>query len=225
MQISLFLVCVLLAAASSAPDGIVLRELEKELEESFQLGGELLVDRKSTDKNGLTEAEKDDILGYHNDVRSNVEPSASNMLKMKWSDELATIAQDYADKCIWGHNGERSSGSSFWYVGENIFLSSYYNGKYTVDRWASEESDYTYSSNSCSGVCGHYTQVAWASSEYLGCGAKKCSSLEGLSWSNAVIVVCNYGNGGNFRGYRPYNEGTSCSQCPSGTTCENGLCA
>ena len=28
-----------------------------------------------------------------------------------------------------------------------------------VDGWVSEKKDYHYSSNSCSGMCGHYTQV------------------------------------------------------------------
>lgn len=29
---------------------------------------------------------------------------------------------------------------------------------------------------------------------------------------------------GNVKGKRPYQEGTPCSQCPSGYRCENKLC-
>jgi len=40
-----------------------------------------------------------------------------------WSEELARVAQNYADMCIWSHNSGRSSqASSFYYVGENIYV-------------------------------------------------------------------------------------------------------
>ena len=31
-----------------------------------------------------------------------------------------------------------------------------------VGMWVDEKADYNYASNSCSNVCGHYTQVVWA---------------------------------------------------------------
>ena len=31
-----------------------------------------------------------------------------------------------------------------------------------VNLWVAEEADYNYASNTCSKVCGHYTQVVWA---------------------------------------------------------------
>ncbi|XP_021358308.1 peptidase inhibitor 16-like [Mizuhopecten yessoensis] len=82
---------------------------------------------------GFTAAEKQDIVDHHNDVRSNVQPTASNMLKLKWNDELAATAQSHADKCIFRHNRERSSSTSFSYVGENLALYNTYNAQAVVE--------------------------------------------------------------------------------------------
>ena len=64
-----------------------------------------------------------------------------------------------------------------------------------------------YSSNSCSGVCGHYTQIVWRSTTEVGCGLRVCTtgspfdSHPGATWT---MVVCDYRPPGNFRGQRPY---------------------
>ena len=79
-----------------------------------------------------------------------------------WNDDLAQVAQNYADNCVFEHNSNRASQqSTFTSVGENLFAGSG-QANYTsaVLSWYNEVQDYTYSSNSCSGVCGHYTQVS-----------------------------------------------------------------
>ena len=65
-----------------------------------------------------------------------------------------------------------------------------------VDRWASELANYDYDTNTCTGVCGHYTQIVWATSLRLGCGSANCS--------NNYVVYCNYGPPGNYVGRSPY---------------------
>lgn len=188
--------------------------------------------QSDTQKRQITSDQKK-YLDAHNAARSNVNPSAANMKKMKWSDDLAVVAQNYANKCIWGHNSARTTEtkvltSEFSYVGENLYAtsSSTVDPTYAVENWDSEKKDYTYSSNTCSDVCGHYTQVVWANSEYLGCASKTCTSISGLpsSYTGGTIVVCNYGNGGNRRGVKPYVSGASCSSCPGGYTCSGNLC-
>ena len=87
-----------------------------------------------------------------------------------WNDELAQVAQTWADQCRVDplqHNPDRSSqSSSFNYVGENIGFSTNLNEPSTeiVRRWYDEVQDYTFGpvggSNVCSAVCGHYTQVS-----------------------------------------------------------------
>uniref|UniRef100_A0A8W8L0R5 SCP domain-containing protein n=1 Tax=Magallana gigas TaxID=29159 RepID=A0A8W8L0R5_MAGGI len=188
---------------------------------------------RSTRQRRQASTASQEYLDAHNDARSIVSPTATNMLKMKWSAELATVAENYAKKCIWGHNAARTSDtqaltSQFSYVGENLYVTSRSTASPTaaVKAWDDEKTDYTYSTKACSAVCGHYTQVVWANSEYVGCAAHTCSSFTGLSssFNGGTIVVCNYGPGGNYNKQFPYLTGTPCSACPSGTTCAKNLC-
>lgn len=134
----------------------------------------------------------------HNEVRS-----AHGVGPLTWSAALAATAQAWAEQCVdvtapaglVDHNPDRSAGHPY-YVGENIYGSGgAASGVDAVALWAAEEADYDYGTNSCSGVCGHYTQIVWASSLEVGCGIHSCP---GLTYGNTV--VCNYGPGGNSGG-------------------------
>ncbi|VDO05837.1 unnamed protein product [Rodentolepis nana] len=96
-----------------------------------------------------------------------------------------------------------------------------------VEMWYNETKYYSYGSNYCSRVCGHYTQVVWAKSLKLGCAYKVCSPF--TVWENtynsAFFVACQYSPAGNFNGQKPYMSGTKCTMCPSGyKACDKGLC-
>jgi pathogenesis-related protein 1 len=141
------------------------------------------------------------ITAAHNEVRA-----AHGVGPMSWNAALAATAQAWADGCtddeapvgLIDHNAGRSDGHPY-YVGENVYGSSGgASGPGAVELWASEESDYDYDANTCSGVCGHYTQVVWATSVDLGCGISTCPDL-----TYGTSIVCNYGPGGN-NGSRPY---------------------
>ncbi len=59
----------------------------------------------------------------------------------------------------------------------------------------------------CSGgMCGHYTQIVWRSTQKLGCGIKVCTknSPFGASFPTWTYVVCNYQPPGNIIGQKPY---------------------
>lgn len=134
------------------------------------------------------------ITAAHNAVRG-----AHGVGDITWDDDLAAVAQAWADGCQWGHNDGRSDNYP-GYVGENIYGSSGVpTGQAVVSAWASEEADYDYESNSCSDVCGHYTQIVWADSTKLGCAIASCPGGQ-----VANFVVCNYAPGGNYQGQRPY---------------------
>jgi pathogenesis-related protein 1 len=130
---------------------------------------------------------------------------------MEWDQALADIAADYAEQCTWRHNANRSDNYS-GYVGENMALFS--SGwsvsslvESTLTNWVEGEiSNYDYASNSCSGTCGHYTQVVWRDTEHVGCAVQQCATVTNLSssWDNAYLLVCNYSPGGNFNGQQPY---------------------
>jgi pathogenesis-related protein 1 len=142
------------------------------------------------------------ITELHNQVRAEV-----GVGPMTWDPDLAAIAQAWAETCtdnqapagLIDHNPNRSDDYP-GYVGENVYGSG---GNATpgdaVGLWASEKANYDYDSNTCSGICGHYTQIVWADSVKLGCGIHDCP---GLSFGSTI--VCNYAPGGNVGGQRPY---------------------
>ncbi|XP_066918983.1 uncharacterized protein [Clytia hemisphaerica] len=174
--------------------------------------------------NELSDTQKVALLQLHNAFRSMVQPSASNMYKMVWDDDLERISKDFAGKCIVAHNPERhKEAKRFDWVGENIAWGTgscgdkdcgdVYEG---VKRWFTESKSYNYDSGECSGKCTLYTQMVWWESNKLGCGAKRCG--------DRTILVCNYAPGGNYVGQRPYTHGKPCSKCPDNLTCEDNLC-
>ncbi|XP_046352475.1 GLIPR1-like protein 1 [Haliotis rufescens] len=181
-------------------------------------------DKQNTAITGFSAAEKQNIVDKHNEYRRI--PNAADMLLMSWDNELEALAQGWAAQCKFAHNPNRTIASSTSPIGENLSIKApSYNEVSSVTSWYNEVSDYTYSSNTCSATCGHYTQVIWASSYKIGCGIKFCSTIEGSTITNGYVVICNYLPAGNFRGEKPYKEGASCSQCPADRqTCENKLC-
>nr|XP_033806778.1 GLIPR1-like protein 1 isoform X2 [Geotrypetes seraphini] len=156
----------------------------------------------------------------HNTYRSLVNPPASNMLYMTWDPSLARVARSWGRRCVFEHNRYLHSGKihpTFKFAGENLWKGGGYPGHYSISAWHAEVKNYDYARHKCTDVCGHYTQVVWASSYKLGCAAVKCNQ------GRSVIVVCNYAPPGNYRGVKPYEEGEPCSACPK-DSCENNLC-
>lgn len=155
----------------------------------------------------------DEMICAHN-ARRGTSPTPTPvppLEDMTWDSALAEIAAGYARQCQWQHNPDRSDNYP-GYVGENLALFS--SGwpqdtivESTLNGWVEREApDYDYASNSCSGVCGHYTQVVWRNSTKVGCAVHQCDSINvgGTPWNNAYFVVCNYAPGGNYVGQRPY---------------------
>jgi pathogenesis-related protein 1 len=143
------------------------------------------------------------ITAAHNAVRARV---GVKMAPLSWDERLAASAQAWANQCVdttspkglIDHNPKRSIGFP-WYVGENIYASSgTATAKGAVLSWASEQQNYDYAHNTCAGTCGHYTQLVWAKSVFLGCAIASCPKLRFSS-----SIVCDYAPGGN-NGGRPY---------------------
>ncbi|XP_049571736.1 peptidase inhibitor 16 isoform X1 [Orcinus orca] len=170
----------------------------------------------------LSDDEKHVMVELHNLYRSQVSPPAANMLQMRWDEELAAFAKAYAQQCVWGHNKERGR------RGENLFAitDEGLDVPLAMEEWHHEREHYNLSAATCATgqMCGHYTQVVWAKTERIGCGAHFCEKLQGVEETDIHLLVCNYEPPGNVKGQRPYQEGTPCSQCPLGYHCENSLC-
>ncbi|XP_022108764.1 uncharacterized protein LOC110989015 [Acanthaster planci] len=167
----------------------------------------------------------DEIAAYldkHNQLRGQTVPPAADMKYMIWDSDLATMAQQWSDMCIWDH-GQPTNISPFSSIGQNLYITSggtptrRINGTGPVQAWYDEDQYYTYESNSCqtNKVCGHYTQVVWATSYAVGCAQAYCATATGIAWEDTIIVTCNYGPAGNYN-RQPYISGTPCTQCDSG---------
>jgi hypothetical protein len=140
-------------------------------------------------------AELSGITAAHNRVRAEV-----SVDPLVWNGDLAALADSFIADCAFMHStqSDRSDKAGFDYIGENLYMSGGFQptGEDVSDSWASEKADYNHASNSCAGVCGHYTQQVWSTTTDLGCAMKACG--------NGFIVSCEYGPGGNYQGQRPY---------------------
>ncbi|XP_053466921.1 cysteine-rich venom protein pseudechetoxin [Ictalurus furcatus] len=159
---------------------------------------------------------QDEIVNVHNAFRRAVVPTASNMLKMNWSEEVATSAQDWANTCAMAHGPPSSRMLGSYQMGENLFKSSeLLPWTDVVTAWHNEVANYNYPTGSANGKeIGHYTQVIWFSSYEVGCGVAKCG--------NDYFYDCQYYRAGNYRRVPPYSLGEPCSACPQ--ACDNKLC-
>src|SRR5262249_52603069 len=145
------------------------------------------------------------ITAAHNAVRAGASPKLSPPLPpLCWNASVASGAQAWANACKWGHNPNLSN------LGENIAAlggdASAGGWRAAMDLWAGEAGNYNYANNSCSGVCGHYTQLVWRSTTQVGCGLRVCTtgSPFGSRASTWTMIVCDYRPPGNFSRQRPY---------------------
>lgn len=173
----------------------------------------------------------DECVKEHNWARSSVKPPSSDMLYMTWDEGLAITSRAWARHCVFEHNiylkEVRRVHPTFPSVGENIWVGSppsSFNVKAAIKSWVDEKQHYDYKSQTCNKVCGHYTQVVWASSYKVGCAAQLCKNgVRNFHDGESVIFVCNYARAGNVNGRRPYEtQGAACSGCKD--TCEENLC-
>lgn len=138
-----------------------------------------------------------EMLDAHNQIRRNAKPTPNPPLEdFTWDEKLVESAQKWANGCKFEHSGS----------GENLFATSDPVPKtptYVVNSWADEVHDYSYGSNSCSGVCGHYTQIVWRDTERVGCAFAKCPNIANIDWEG-FLWVCHYEYPGNYVGEKPY---------------------
>lgn len=205
----------------------------------------------SNTSTGIVAADKTALLNSHNTYRAKVAngkesssaggslPSAADMDLLAWNDELAQLAQSWADQLVAdcngiSHNPNRET-KSFSTVGENIYWDASTSKPSSISNtlikasnaWYSEVSsfdpngisDYSFSSQT-----GHFTQLIWATTTSVGCGYAVYSDN---NFPYNEIVVCDYGPAGNYISDPIYIKGTACSQCPNSLPCSTaypGLC-
>jgi uncharacterized protein YkwD len=131
-----------------------------------------------------------EIVLAHNEVRQRL-----GLPDLAWSDQLARVAQAWADTLI--QNGDFAHRRTLQF-GENLYEITGGTAvpSRVVNAWASEVASYNLQENSCTGMCGHYTQLVWRDTKSVGCGMARDDRRE--------VWVCNYDPAGNYAGERPY---------------------
>ncbi|XP_022825449.1 venom allergen 5-like [Spodoptera litura] len=141
------------------------------------------------------------------------QPAAAEMKMMLWDEELAKKAEKWALKDHNYHNPDKTLPSGRFLTGENLYWYSTTNHKYNLDlekglaSWFSEHVNFTFGpltnamfDRNRPHDIGHYTQMVWADSIYLGCAMTQTFKDQ---W-NKFYVVCNYGPTGNYKREKPY---------------------
>lgn len=155
--------------------------------------------------NALDKFERLEMLNIHNGYRSEV-----GTPDLIWSEKLASMAQNYANKLKLEQSCKLVHGQAKG-VGENLYWASaisYSTGeieiqkktaKQVADSWGSERAHYQYSSNSCAPgeICEHYTQMVLANTLEIGYAKEVC-------YDNSQIWIFNYYPAGNYSGEKPY---------------------
>ncbi|KAM9760259.1 GLIPR1-like protein 1 [Dama dama] len=114
---------------------------------------------------------------------------------VSWDEALAKTAEAWAKRCKFNHNSCSTQvfkcHPTFQLAGENLWLGPLTASvtKFAVDMWYDERKFYDFNTKSCSKICGHYTQVVWASSFKVGCAVAICPNLGS---PDTALFVCNY---------------------------------
>jgi len=159
------------------------------------------------------------MVTKHNALRQSIAASESARLgqtvtipDVTWDDSVAAVAQTWADHLLATDSFEHNKGRGD--LGENIYWESGHGDpekstKLAFENWAAEQANYTWDSDSCSDVCGHYTQLVWAATTAIGCGM----ATDGTQ----AYWVCDYAPPGNMQGQRPYEPGGAATNPGTGT--------
>ncbi|GAB6023582.1 hypothetical protein CHUAL_008353 [Chamberlinius hualienensis] len=156
---------------------------------------------------GVSKQDIQTILNEHNKYRQRValginsnQPTAANMRQMEWDNELATLAQKWAEQCKTQHDCSDCRELPRFRVGQNIYMFASTADNTTTDwqtaswEWYKETS--IFSSHKIEPfqhphAAGHYTQLAWANSYKIGCGYVYFYKARWFT----KLYVCDYGPG------------------------------
>ncbi|KAL7299644.1 hypothetical protein TKK_0007406 [Trichogramma kaykai] len=174
----------------------------------------------------LSNKEKRAIVDLHNELRKNVarglesrgepgpQPAATNMKLLKWDDKLARTAQNLVNACIPQRHDQCRHYPDLT-VGQNLgwkwTTRKYKKGELPLDGkieeiindWYNEVRSFN-SANVKSYqhvfAVGHYTQLVWAETNRIGCGAVKYFQ----GGKHNLLLACNYAPSGNVIGMPVY---------------------
>ncbi|CAJ0601081.1 unnamed protein product [Cylicocyclus nassatus] len=148
-------------------------------------------------------------------------PQAKNMMRLVYDCGLEELAVKYAKRCPL----TKSQKPGKVHLGKNYYRVSKVENASLVDAvvtgvdswWRAGETTHPgpsvlFQKSYLHTPIESFTQMAWATTKYLGCSVADCQS--------SYVCVCNYSPRGNIVGKSVYQPGRSCTECGSGTTCE-----
>ncbi|CAD5222708.1 unnamed protein product [Bursaphelenchus okinawaensis] len=188
---------------------------------------------------GLSDDDRTFVLDYHNNYRRTVAlgqqagangnlPTAANMLEFEYDTAIEADAQAWANNCSFGYTTYSGGQNLILYETSSSGTQNYSALlKAAVDEFFGQVTSFniSYVDDYSSSAGSMFSQVIWANTSSIGCGVQSCPNLDSSSSFYAYIVVCFYQSAGDTTGQPIYAQGESCSQCPSGRVCDNGLCA
>uniref|UniRef100_A0A8D0BG46 Cysteine rich secretory protein 3 n=1 Tax=Salvator merianae TaxID=96440 RepID=A0A8D0BG46_SALMN len=170
----------------------------------------------------ITPEQQKEILYKFNSIRREVQPTASNMLEMKWSEEAAENARKWAEQCQFRSSSVHERIVNGIKCGETLSQAMVANSwSDIIETWATKKSDFKYGIgliNPKKNIY-TYTQLIWYSSYLMGCALAYCPKN-----NVPYIYACHYCPVGNIvrKLSKPYKSGPSCGRCPD--SCEDKLC-
>lgn len=135
---------------------------------------------------------EEEFLETHNEYRKR-----HGVPSLKLDRKLCKYSEEWAKHLAQKNILEHRPGSNY---GENIYClyssdpNFKVNGRTPVDTWYEEVSFHPFGKEPSSLKSGHFSQVIWKSSEYLGVGVAK-------NTQGSIYVVANYSPAGNFVGH------------------------
>ncbi|SDP47267.1 Cysteine-rich secretory protein family protein [Nakamurella panacisegetis] len=133
------------------------------------------------------------LVAAHNQWRARY-----NSPPVVWDDTVAAVAQDWANQIAASGQFDHRPDNRY---GENMFMGTAgaYRPTDVVDDWGNENANYDIPSQTCmaEAVCGHFTQLVWATTARIGCG--KATGPDGNDY-----WVCDYDPAGNMEGQSPF---------------------
>nr|ADV57653.1 venom allergen-like protein 1 [Bursaphelenchus doui]ADV57662.1 venom allergen-like protein 1 [Bursaphelenchus doui] len=181
-----------------------------------------------------TTSEKQALVDAHNRLRrtlakgeaqakNGLMEEGANIREISWDNGLETQANNWAKACNFEHPDESEYGQNL--AAQMPFVSRA-STLTRPDKWWSEITKYSGNPQlEWGSSTGHFTQMAWAETDKVGCALQNCTNGadQGFSYDNWTFTVCNYLVHGNVIDENIYETGSPCSQCSVG--CNDGLCS
>ncbi|XP_055379293.1 antigen 5 like allergen Cul n 1-like [Condylostylus longicornis] len=187
----------------------------------------------------LLNINKNSIVNQHNELRNRIASgglykynSASRMAEMKWSPELAIMAEFNVKRCLFEHDKCRST-PTFPYSGQSLALRR----QYGIQNWNYNNSEIRGSINSWFNEykltdmsvinkyrstgknIGHFTVMVKDTNTHVGCAGIRYQ--DGI-W-DTILFACNYADT-NILGRPIYRSGPPASQCVKRSPRYKALC-